>query len=248
VSPRKSDSRDRMILSAAALLREYGASATSIDRVLAHSGAPRGSVYHHFPGGRAQLIDEAVELAGDFIAGLIETATEADYPLAAVDAFFALWRGCLVESDFRSGCPIVAVAVETNDDAPQLARSAAAVFARWREALAALFVRHGLPDERGKRLASFIIAAVEGAVIMCRAERSIAPLDATADEVHDVLVHALRDRPGRADGFGAGHGRGSDPGHGRGSGPATGQGLDGGAGHGLDGAADLGPYPEPGPT
>jgi len=53
-----------MILSAAALLREYGASATSIDRVLAHSGAPRGSVYHHFPGGRTQLIDEAVALAG----------------------------------------------------------------------------------------------------------------------------------------------------------------------------------------
>src|SRR5688500_4922389 len=65
VSPRKSDSRERMVLSAATLLREYGASATSVDRVLAHSGAPRGSVYHHFPGGRAQLIDEAVTLAGD---------------------------------------------------------------------------------------------------------------------------------------------------------------------------------------
>lgn len=63
MSPRRSDSRERMVLSAAALLREHGASATSIDRVLAHSGAPRGSVYHHFPGGRAQLIDEAVTLA-----------------------------------------------------------------------------------------------------------------------------------------------------------------------------------------
>ncbi|MGO4757142.1 TetR family transcriptional regulator, partial [Streptomyces sp. 2MCAF27] len=57
VSRRRSDSRDRMVLSAAELLREYGAGATSIDRVLVHSGAPRGSVYHHFPGGRAQLID-----------------------------------------------------------------------------------------------------------------------------------------------------------------------------------------------
>ncbi|MFE5757575.1 TetR/AcrR family transcriptional regulator [Streptomyces massasporeus] len=195
MSPRQSDSRERMVLSAAELLREYGVGATSIDRVLAHSGAPRGSVYHHFPGGRAQLIDEAVALAGDFIAGLIDAATRAGDPVKAVDAFFELWRERLVQSDFRAGCPIVAVAVETNDDAPHLARSAAAVFARWQDALAALFERHGLPEQRGKRLAAFIIAAVEGSVIMCRAERSPAALEATAAEIHDLLIHALRNRP-----------------------------------------------------
>lgn len=183
-----------MIHSAAALLPEYGASGTSIDRVLAHSGAPRGSVYHHFPGGRTQLIDEAVALAGDFVAGLIDTMAQADDPVAAIDAFFFLWRDRLVESDFRAGCPIVAVAVETNDEAPQLARSAAVVFARWRDALAALLARHGLTEERSRRLGSFIIAAVEGAVIMCRAEQSTAPIEATAAEIHDLLLHALRER------------------------------------------------------
>ncbi|MER7564049.1 TetR/AcrR family transcriptional regulator [Streptomyces sp. NPDC097941] len=196
MSPRKSDTRDRMILSAAALLREYGASATSIDRVLARSGAPRGSVYYHFPDGRAQLIDEAVALAGDFIAGLIDAALQTDDPVQAVDAFFALWRDRLVESDFRAGCPIVAVAVETNDDAPQLARSAAAVFARWQEALAGLLLRHGLGEERSRRLGAFIIASVEGAVVMCRAEHSTAPIEAAAAEIHDLLRHALRNRPG----------------------------------------------------
>lgn len=195
MSPRKSDSRERMVLSAAALLREYGSGATSIDRVLAHSGAPRGSVYHHFPGGRAQLMDEAVALAGDFISGLIDAAARADDPVDAVDAFFGLWRERLVESDFRAGCPIVAVAVETNDEAPHLARSAAAVFGRWQEALAALFIRHGLPEPRGRRLAAFIIAAVEGAVIMCRAEQSTAALEAAATEIHDLLLSALRNRP-----------------------------------------------------
>ncbi|MFJ8425648.1 TetR/AcrR family transcriptional regulator [Streptomyces sp. NPDC094021] len=192
MSPRRSDSRDRMVLSAAALLREYGASGTSVDKVLAHSGAPRGSVYHHFPGGRAQLIDEAVAFAGDFVAELIDAAARADDPVAAVDAFFALWREQLMGSGFRAGCPVVAVAVETNDEAPGLARSAAAVFGRWQQALAALFVRHGLTEERGRRLGSFVIAAVEGAVVMCRAERSTAPLDAAAAEIHELLVHALR--------------------------------------------------------
>ncbi|MEV6589661.1 TetR/AcrR family transcriptional regulator [Streptomyces acidicola] len=195
MSPRSSGSRERMVLSAVESLREYGASATSIDRVLAHSGAPRGSVYHHFPGGRAQLIEEAVALAGDFIAGLIDAALQTDDPVQAIDGVFALWRDRLVRSDFRTGCPVVAVAVETNDDAPQLARSAATVFARWQEALAVLFLRHGLTEERSRRLAAFVIAALEGAVIMCRAEQSTAPLEAAAAEIHDLLVHALRNRP-----------------------------------------------------
>lgn len=189
-----------MILSVAAPLREYGASATGIDRILAHSGATRGSVYHHFPGGRAQLIDDAVAPAGDFIAGLIDAAVQADDPVEAVDAFFALWRDRLVESDFRAGCPIVAVAVETNDNAPRLARSTAAVFARWQEALAALLIRHRPAEERSRRLGAFIITAAEGVVIMCRAERSTAPIGAAAVEIHDLLVYAPHDRPGSESG------------------------------------------------
>jgi AcrR family transcriptional regulator len=195
MSPRRSDSRERMVRSPAALLREYGASATSIDRVLAHSGAPRGSVYHHFPGGRTQLIDEAVALAGDLMAGVIDTAMRADDPVEAIDAFFALWRDRLVDSRFRSGCPIVAVAVETNDDAPQLARSAGAVFAGWQEAFTALFRRHGLPEDRSRRLAALVVAAEEGAVVMCRAQQSTAPMEAVAAEIHDLLVHGLSNRP-----------------------------------------------------
>ncbi|MFG2140771.1 hypothetical protein [Streptomyces sp. NPDC048650] len=82
-----------MVLSTAARLRGYGAGATRIGRVLAHSGAPRGSVHHHFPGGRAQLIGEAVAPADDVVAGLIETAARAADALEAIDAFFPLWRG-----------------------------------------------------------------------------------------------------------------------------------------------------------
>ncbi|MFI5793671.1 TetR/AcrR family transcriptional regulator [Streptomyces sp. NPDC051677] len=192
MSPRRSDSRERMVTSAVALLGEHGANGVSIDRVLAHSGAPRGSVYHHFPGGRTQLIDEAVVFAGDVIAGLIDAAMDDPDPLRAVDGFFALWRDRLLRSDFRLGCPVVAVAVESDDSAPERARSAAAAFARWQAALAALLLRHGLPEERAARLAAFVVAAAEGAVIMCRAERSPAPLDATAAEIRALLEHALR--------------------------------------------------------
>ncbi|MEV5953921.1 TetR/AcrR family transcriptional regulator [Streptomyces sp. NPDC051987] len=194
MSPRRSDSRDRMLVGASELLREYGAGATSIDRVLARTGAPRGSVYHHFPGGRAQLIEEAVTRSGDLMAKRIDAVMAAEDPLEAVDSFFAVWRERLVESGYRIGCPVAAVAAETNDEAPQLARSAAAAFARWQETLAAHFCRHGLPEARGTRLASLVIAALEGAVIMCRAERTTAPLDAAATELRELLTHAFRDR------------------------------------------------------
>ena len=186
--PRKSDTRERMVRSAAALLREYGASATSIDRVLAHSGAPRGSVYHHFPGGRAQLIEEAAALAGDFISSRIEVAARSEDPGAVIEKFVSLWRTWLGDSNFRAGCPIVAVTVSNNDDTPRLARSAADVFGRWTDGLATSFAGHGLSAARARRLAKFVIAAVEGAVVMCRAERSFEPLDAAAAEIRELLA------------------------------------------------------------
>ncbi|MFJ9156512.1 TetR/AcrR family transcriptional regulator [Streptomyces griseoviridis] len=200
MSPRRSDSRERMVRSAAVLLREQGTGGTSIDRVLAHSGAPRGSVYHHFPGGRTQLIDEAVRYAGDYIAARIDTAVATDDPVEAVDAVFALWRRWLLESDFRSGCPIVAVAVQPHDDAPQLIDSAAEAFARWREALAGLLGRHAVPKARGARLAALVVAALEGAVVMCRAERGLGPLDAVAEETRYLLAQALGEVPGARSG------------------------------------------------
>lgn len=181
--PRRSDTRERMVRSAAELLREQGASATSIDLVLAHSGAPRGSVYHHFPGGRTQLIEEAVAFSGDFIAGLIDAAE----PLVVIDKFFSMWRRWLVDSDFKAGCPIVSVTV--TNETPRLAADA---FGRWTDGLATSFAEHGVPEARARRLATFVIAAVEGAVVMCRAERSLDPLEAAAGEIHELLAHTLR--------------------------------------------------------
>jgi AcrR family transcriptional regulator len=197
MSPRKSDSRQRMVRSTVKLLREYGANATSIDRVLAHSGAPRGSVYHHFPAGRTQLIEEAIALAGSTMAGVIESAMQAEDPVEAIDAFFTHWRNRLAENAFRTGCPIVAVAVETNDEAPQLAHAAGDVFAGWQGAFQALFRRHGLAEDRCRSLAALIVAAEEGAVVMCRAQQSSAPMEAVAKEVHSLLVHALKPEPAK---------------------------------------------------
>jgi AcrR family transcriptional regulator len=82
------------------------------DDVLKHSGAPRGSVYHHFPGGREQLLRDATDFASEYVARRLERGG-GDGPLAAIEALYHWYRECLVESDFRAGCPVVAVAVES---------------------------------------------------------------------------------------------------------------------------------------
>ncbi len=191
MTPRQSDSRERMVRSAIRLLRRHGAGATTIDRVLADSGAPRGSVYHHFPGGRNQLIDEAVTRAGASMHDIIDATQRAPDPVVAVDDFFALFRQRLVDGAFRSGCPIVAAAVAANDDAPELTQRAGAVFEDWQDRFTALFRRHGLPEDRSRRLAALVIAAWEGAVLLCRAQQAAAPMDAVSAEIHELLVHAF---------------------------------------------------------
>jgi AcrR family transcriptional regulator len=186
----KSDARDRMIASTTALIRERGVEATALSDVLEHSGAPRGSIYHHFPGGKAQLVEEATRAAaGDFAAGMA-VALEADDPLFALRAFADGWRAVLRESDFGAGCPIVAVAVEgeRNEGARVAAGEA---FAAWQATLAAALECRGVAGDRAASLAALAVAAIEGAVVLARAQRSEAPLERVADELLRVAKEAM---------------------------------------------------------
>jgi AcrR family transcriptional regulator len=178
--------RERMIASAALLVRERGARATSIDDVLRHSGAPRGSVYHHFPGGREQLLREATALAGDFVAGRLERA-DADDPVAAFDAFLARYRADLLEHDFRPGCPVLAIAIESGDGERALQAQAGDVFRDWAARLTVLFERSGIPAGRAESLAVVAISAAEGALALSRAQRDVAPLDSVRAEIGALL-------------------------------------------------------------
>src|SRR5208283_354851 len=105
--------RERMVVSTALLIRERGAHATAISDVLEHSGAPRGSAYHYFPGGRTQLLCEAVDYAGEHVAARIDRAESG---LQLLDTLIDNYREQLLATDFRAGCPIVAVSVEAGDE------------------------------------------------------------------------------------------------------------------------------------
>jgi AcrR family transcriptional regulator len=181
--------RERMVISTALLIRERGAHPTAIADVLAHSGAPRGSAYHYFPGGRTQLLCEAVDYAGEFMA---ERLAEAPSTLEALDRLFAGYAKQLQDSDFRAGCPVVAVAVESGDpdkpdqSAPVIERAAAA-FARWREVIAQRLLDDGVPAENATALAMLVLTSFEGAIVVARASRDLQPLDLVADQLRQLI-------------------------------------------------------------
>src|SRR5438270_4591488 len=104
-----------MIKSTARLMRERGVEATSFADVVAHSGAPRGSIYHHFPGGKAQLIEEATRYAGDMVVNLAAAQLDADDPLSGLRTIGTFWRQVLHDSDFAAGCPVLATSLESRD-------------------------------------------------------------------------------------------------------------------------------------
>ncbi len=187
-----------MVVSAALLIRERGAHPTAIADVLAHSGAPRGSAYHYFPGGRTQLLCEAVDYAGEYMATRLDAAPSA---LGALDELFAEYRKQLQRSDFRAGCPVVAVAVEAGDPAkpdqaqPVIERAAAA-FARWRKVIRQRLIADGVPAQQAGALALLVLSSFEGALVIARASRDLEPLDTVHAQLR-LLIGAPTPSTGR---------------------------------------------------
>jgi AcrR family transcriptional regulator len=181
--------RERMVISAALLIRERGAHPTAIADVLEHSGAPRGSAYHYFPGGRTQLLCEAIDYAGEYIAEKIgKGATGVD----VLDDLIADYRNQLIRTDYRAGCPVVAVAVEAGDPARQAQAApvidrAAAAFARWTNLIAQRLIEDGMSAQRAEELAMLTTTAIEGAIVVARASRDVKPLDLVHSQLRTLL-------------------------------------------------------------
>ncbi|MUL62882.1 TetR family transcriptional regulator [Mycobacterium sp. CBMA 234] len=181
--------RERMIISAALLIRERGAQSTAISDVLAHSGAPRGSAYHHFPGGRTQLLCEAIDYAGEYIARRIAAAGSA---AEALDVLVEGFRTQLADSGYRAGCPVAAVAVEA--DNPPVIERAAAAFTRWLDQLEAQLRADGATAERATELAMLATTAIEGAVLVARTTGSPTPLDLVHQQLRALVTAATAQR------------------------------------------------------
>ncbi|GAB2446419.1 TetR/AcrR family transcriptional regulator [Nocardia tengchongensis] len=179
--------RDRLIDSAIALMRCNGIAGTGIAQLLEHSGISRRSIYLNFPGGKSELIAEATRTAGSATSALMRTVTSGTDLAGAIAAFPALWREVLVSSDFAAGCPITAAALG-RAESPEAADVAGETFEEWETILATRLEAEHVDPETARSLATTIIAAVEGAVVMSLATRSTAPLERAGRQMADLVA------------------------------------------------------------
>jgi TetR/AcrR family transcriptional repressor of lmrAB and yxaGH operons len=196
------DSRERMIRSAASLIASRGFNATSFSDVLADSGAPRGSIYHHFPDGKRQLAEDAVRWTSDQVLAF-QRACAIETGADVLTCFIGMWRRVVVNSDATSGCVVAGVAIDTagfepaerepqsqrkpeSESEPKpdgLVQAVRDTFRAWVALLAQQLESVGLPADRAASIAMIVLAGMEGALILCRAEGGVAPLDAVAAEL-----------------------------------------------------------------
>jgi TetR/AcrR family transcriptional repressor of lmrAB and yxaGH operons len=182
------DVRERMIDGAVYLLAKQGLQATSFAEVLELTGTPRGSVYHHFPGGKDQLVSAAVDRAGARALHALGGEFSAE---ELTTLFLGLWRELLVRTHFGAGCAVLAVTVAT--DSQDLLQHAGAVFRSWRGQLAEQYAHAGLSTKDATRFAATLVAASEGAVVLSRAEQSLEPFDLVSEQLLQQ-IHGLAQR------------------------------------------------------
>lgn len=189
--PRRTDSRERMIATAAVLLRRQGYAATGWRQVVADSATPWGSQAHHFPGGKQQLASEAIDRSGRQYEHALRAALSSAHPADAVEGWAELAALALEQSGWADGCPVATVALETAHESDELAAACERAFRSWRAALSDSMVDHGLPPADAADLALLVLASMEGALLLARTSHSPEPLRTVGHQLGDLLRQRL---------------------------------------------------------
>ena len=171
--------RESILTATAELMRVKGFGAVGMKDVVAASGAPIGSIYHHFPGGKTQIAREALVAAGAAYGLLIPTLVAPHDDLGeAVESVFAQAATDMTETGFANMCPVATVAAEVADTVEELRDATAAVFTGWLDGGTAYFASRGIPPTAARDLTITVVSALEGAFILARSLRDAEPLRA----------------------------------------------------------------------
>jgi AcrR family transcriptional regulator len=189
-----------MVRSAASLIGSRGVSGTSLSDVLADSGSPRGSIYHHFPEGKEQLAADAIRWTSDQVLAYQRACSPDARAADVLERFIGMWRRVVLASGGASGCVVAGVALDTvaGGGVSGAAREgglldvARATFRSWADLLTRQLEGAGVPAKRARPIALATLAGMEGALILCRAEGNVEPLDTVAAELMRLLPAKTR--------------------------------------------------------
>ena len=187
--------RERMVRSAGQLIRRKGVSGTGMREIVTEADAPRGSLQHYFPGGKEELVSDALLWMGDVAARRTKrclSELKSRTPSALLASIVDTWRRDLTNEEFSAGCPLVAAAADTAATSERLRQVLGRAFDGWLEPLSESLVDLGVPIDRSDNLAMVIIAALEGAIILARIRRDLTPFDALVLELGPLLDAVAR--------------------------------------------------------
>jgi AcrR family transcriptional regulator len=189
------DTRERLLVTGERLFRTQGYSGTGLKQLAQEAEAPWSSMYHFFPGGKQQLGAEVVRYAADRYAALLAKAFAGfSDPADAVAAIFKAEARILTESDFRNGCPVASVTLDVASTVDELRIPCAEAFDLWIGTIARGLGATGLAAKEAKALASYVLSSLEGAIVLSRAEKRVAPLERTATFVVQTVRTKLGQR------------------------------------------------------
>ncbi|MDX1993422.1 MAG: TetR/AcrR family transcriptional regulator [bacterium] len=180
--------RDQIIEATCELLELQGYHATGLNQIIKESGSPKGSLYYYFPGGKEELTAEAINRVGQIVLQRIRNNLAAiDDSAEAISSFIENIAYNVEASGYKAGGPITTVALETAATNERLREECHRIYAGWQAAFADKLRSGGMSDERAERLASVMIAMLEGGIILCRTSRSPQPLRDIAQEMAALI-------------------------------------------------------------
>ncbi|MDB5631310.1 MAG: yxaF [Tardiphaga sp.] len=185
------DSKGKTLAAAATLFRQQGYHGTALHDILAAGGSPRGSLYFHFPKGKEEIGEAALTLAGEAvrkgIAGAAETSESAEVFLIRIARGMA---ADLEKSDFKEGCPIATTALETAAQSEVLGNATRNAFQSWEAEIKRGLERFDMTAEDADGIATTVLSQLEGALLLARTYRSLAPMQRAEQAIRLLLRSA----------------------------------------------------------
>jgi TetR/AcrR family transcriptional repressor of lmrAB and yxaGH operons len=187
------DSKGKTLAAAAKLFRLQGYHGTALHDVLAAGGSPRGSLYFHFPGGKEEIGEAALTLAGEAVRQAIAHAAETSE--SALVFLTRVARGMasdLKKSGYQEGCPIATTALETAAQSDVLGAATRGAFQKWENEIKRGLQRFGMSPDEAESTATTVLSLFEGALLLARTYRSLEPMH-RAEQALKLLLRS--DRP-----------------------------------------------------
>ena len=191
------DTKTRLVETTKRLLWRQGYGATGLSQIISESGTPRGSIYFHFPGGKEDLAVAALREAGVAMSDAMRRNFARRGLRDGLRAWVRAFARAMRESDWREGCPLATVTLEAAALSEPIRQVCDAAFDEWRAIFAAELVAEGVDPGRAKSLATTMLSAIEGALILSRAARDVAPMASVTDELLAVLDRESSVAPNR---------------------------------------------------